>query len=146
MEQSKFSFDLTTTNAGAKLGFEVWINDQCMFNTDHVTDPILVTGVLPNDSVETEHTLKLILKNKQTEHTTISESGEILHDSCLTISQIKFDNIDLGQIVSDLAVYKHDFNGSQPAGEYQFFGTMGCNGSVNLKFTTPFYLWLLENM
>ena len=44
------------------------------------------------------------------------------------------------------AVYTHDFNGTQPEIEDTFFGEMGCNGTVSLRFTTPIYLWLLENM
>jgi hypothetical protein len=105
-----------------------------------------VTGNLPSDDVEAEHVLKLVLKNKQTEHTRLSESGEILNDACLTVSNLTFDSIKLGQIVNDLSIYEHDFNGTQSATKQQFFGTMGCNGTVELKFSTPIYLWLLENM
>ena len=146
MEQSKFSFELTPTNPAAELGFEAWINDQCVFNTDHVTESIVVTGILPDDNVETDHTLKIVLKNKLPEHTTISESGEILHDVCLEIAKLTFDDIELGQLVNELTVYKHDFNGTQQLSEHKFFGTMGCNGTVTLKFSTPIYLWMLENM
>jgi hypothetical protein len=146
MEQSKFSFNLNSTNPAAKLGFEAWINDQCVFDTDHVTESIVVTGILPNDNVETDHTLKMVLKNKLPEHTTISESGEISKDSCLTVSNLMFDNIALGQLVNKLTVYEHDFNGTQAITTQQFFGTMGCNGTVTLKFSTPIYLWMLENM
>jgi hypothetical protein len=146
MEQSKFSFELTTTNPSAKLGFEVWINDQCVFDTDHVVESLTITGSLPTDDIETEHTLSLVLKNKQSDHTTVSESGEILQDSCLTISQLKFDNIALGNLVNEIAVYEHDFNGSRAVINDRFFGIMGCNGTVTLKFATPIYLWLLENM
>lgn len=146
MEQTKFSFELNTTDPVAKLGFEAWINEQCVFDTEHVAESLTITGNLPNNDVEKEHTLKLVLKNKQFEHTKISESGEILHDACLTISQLKFDDIPLGILVDELSVYHHDFNGTQPALQDQFFGAMGCNGTVELKFTTPLYLWLLEKM
>jgi len=46
----------------------------------------------------------------------------------------------------DRAVYVHDFNGTGKFVNKQFFGEMGCNGTVELKFSSPFYLWLLENM
>jgi hypothetical protein len=146
MEQLKFSFELSPTNSNAALGFEAWINDQCVFDTDHVVEPMLVTGVLPNDAVETEHTLKLVLKNKQAHHTTISDSGEILKDSCLTISQLKFDEIAVGFNILQTAVYRHCSNGTSELVEHKFFECMGCNGTVELKFRTPIYLWLLENM
>ena len=146
MEQSKFSFELIPTNPAAELGFEAWINNQCVFNTDHVTESMVVTGILPDDNVETDHTLKIVLKNKLLEHTTISESGEILHDACLEITGLTFDDIELGQIVNELAVYEHNFNGNADQIKDKFFGTMGCNGTVTIKFSTPIYLWLLENM
>jgi hypothetical protein len=146
MENSKFSFKLTPTNPAAELGFEAWVNDQCVFDTNYVTESIVVTGVLPDDNVETDHTLKMVLKNKLPEHTTISESGEILHDACLEITGLTFDNIELGQIVDNLTVYEHNFNGNAESIKDKFFGTMGCNGTVTLKFSTPIYLWFLENM
>jgi hypothetical protein len=146
MKQPKFSFELTPTNPDAELGFEVWINDQCVFNTEHVQEFCTVTGMLPDDNNDAEHTLKLVLKNKQTEHTQISETGEILNDSCLTISQLKFDDIELNFNLWKTAVYQHNVNGTSELTDHKFFGTMGCNGTVELKFSTPIYLWLLENM
>jgi hypothetical protein len=49
-------------------------------------------------------------------------------------------------VLLNKAVYTHDFNGSQPPVDDKFFGDLGCNGTVSLKFTAPTYLWLLENM
>ena len=91
-------------------------------------------------------TLKFILKNKLPDHTQISNNGEILHDSCLKISKIAFDDIELEFNVLQNFTYKHDCNGTTELKEHQFFDTMGCNGTVELKFSTPIYLWLLENM
>jgi hypothetical protein len=62
------------------------------------------------------------------------------------VTEISLDEIDCIQIVQNLAVYRHNLNGNGPEIEDQFFGDLGCNGSVELKFTTPVYLWLLENM
>ena len=59
---------------------------------------------------------------------------------------VEFDDIEIDQIVSELAEYHHNFNGTQPAIVDQFYGEMGCNGTLRLEFTTPIYLWLLENM
>jgi hypothetical protein len=146
MEQLKFSFELTPTKSSAELGFEVWVNDQCVFDVDHVTETMSVSGILPNDDVEAEHVLKLVLKYKQVHHTTLSDSGEILDDACLKISKLKFDEIEVGYATLQTAVYWHNFNGTAELDKHKFFDTMGCNGSVELKFSTPIYLWLLENM
>ena len=93
-----------------------------------------------------EHTLKLILKNKTAAHTKIDEQGNILSDATLAISNLAFDEIKLGHMVTKLATYDHDFNGTKAPVQDQFYGEMGCNGTVSLGFTTPIYLWLLENM
>mgnify|MGYP003352455181 CR=1 FL=1 len=42
--------------------------------------------------------------------------------------------------------YRHDYNGTGQPTEDNFFGVLGCNGTVELRFTTPIYLWLLEHM
>jgi len=146
MESSKFSFVLTPTDPNSALGFEVWVNDQCVFVNESVTHPTTVVCDLPSDTVESDHRVKFILKNKLPEHTQISNCGEILHDSCLEISKLTFDDIELGFNVLQNFVYKHDCNGTSELKEHDFFGIMGCNGSVELKFSTPIYLWLLENM
>jgi hypothetical protein len=69
-----------------------------------------------------------------------------MSDKSITIENISFDEIALGQLVTELATYTHNFNGSQDTIEDQFYGSMGCNGIVRIEFTSPVYLWMLENM
>jgi hypothetical protein len=99
---------------------------------------------IPDD--EGEHEFKFVLKHKTPEHTVIDADGNITSDAVLSIANLAFDDIELGQVFVKQSVYHHDFNGSQAPVEDKFFGTMGCNGHVSLGFTTPIYLWLLENM
>jgi hypothetical protein len=63
----------------------------------------------------------------------------------VTVGSFEFEDINVNQIVQDLAVYTHDFNGSATKTQDKFFGSMGCNGTLSLKFSTPIYIWLLEN-
>jgi hypothetical protein len=135
---------VSPTNADSALGFEAWIDNTIMFDTNSVQTPTEVLIPIPDD--DAEHVLKLILKGKCADHTTVDSDGNILSDSRLTISDLAFDGIALGQIVYDKAVYTHDFNGTGSITSESFFGTMGCNGTVSLNFSTPIYLWLLENM
>jgi hypothetical protein len=71
--------------------------------------------------------------------------GEIVLDARLAIKDIEFDQIALNHIFTELSVYTHDFNGTGPQTSDKFYGEIGCNGIVELKFTTPVYIWLLEN-
>ena len=126
------------------LGTEVWIDDICVINVEHVDRIVHFSHEIPDD--DGEHELRIVMKHKITEHTELDNTGNIVRDVMLTISDIKFDDIDLGKIFFEKSIYTHDFNGSQPTVHDQFFGNMGCNGTVNLKFSTPVYIWLLDNM
>jgi hypothetical protein len=99
-----------------------------------------------DDADDESHVLTFVLSGKLPEHTQITEQGEIISDVTVRIEDIAFDDIVIDQIFSELAEYHHDFNGTQPAIIDRFYGEMGCNGTVRLEFTTPIYLWLLENM
>jgi hypothetical protein len=133
-----------TTNPDVPLGFEVWINDKKFFDTDHVIDTKTVLLEITDD--DGDHELRFVLKNKQSDHTQVDSDGNIVADACLTMSDIAFDGIMLGHMFTKLAKYTHNFNGSGDTTQNQFHGQMGCNGTVSLEFTTPVYLWLLENM
>jgi len=139
------TFDLDSSDYNAHLGFDVLLNDNVVFTTEHVTELTTVT-VEVNDDVDAEHELKFVLKNKTQDHTKVDEQGNILSDAMLSISNIAFDEIKLGHMFITQTVYHHDMNGSQDLFEDEFYGSMGCNGYVSLKFATPIYLWLLENM
>jgi hypothetical protein len=144
MENTKITFSVTNTNPAAKLGFETWLDDQLIVDINHVQT---ITEILiPVVDSEAEHVLKLVLKNKLSEHTVVNSSGDIESDSVLEICNLSFDEIALGQLVNEKTLYTHDFNGTATKSQHQFFGVMGCNGTVELKFTTPIYIWLLENM
>ena len=139
------TFNLATTDATAKLGFEAWINDRKVLDLDHVkeTQPVAVEL---DDQDNTEHELRLVLKNKTTAHTQVDEHGNIMSDARLQITDMAFDEIQLGHMFVEQAVYTHDFNGTGKAPVEKFYGELGCNGTVSLKFSTPMYLWFLEHM
>lgn len=145
MSTYQISCTVGTTNPTAQLGLEIWLDDQRLFNTDHVTDELLPLAFdLEED--ETDHELRFVMKGKTQDHTQIDTEGNILKDANLIIDKVAFDDIELKQVFVDHAVYCHDFNGTQLETTEKFYDTMGCNGTVSLKFSTPIYLWLLENM
>ena len=126
------------------LGTDVWIDNICVVNGELVDRIVHFSHVLEEDNAE--HELRIVMKHKTPDHTELDNAGNIIRDAMLSISDIKFDEIALGQVLLNKAVYTHDFNGSQPPVDDKFFGDLGCNGTVSLKFTAPTYLWLLENM
>jgi len=144
MNSMSITFDLDSSDYNCALAFDAVLDDVVVFSTDHVTAPKFVSIAVSDD--DSEHELKFVLKNKLSTHTKIDDQGNIVKDAVLTIANVTFDDIKLGHMFDKLAVYHHDHNGTTPAGQHRFYGDMGCNGHVSLKFTSPIYLWLLENM
>ena len=138
------SCTLNTTNPEAALGFEAWVDDQKLFDTDHVQAQQSIVMEIADD--DAEHELRFVLKNKTSSHTRVDEAGNIVSDAMLVVKDLAFDDIQLGNMVAEKAVYAHDFNGTGELTQAKFYGEMGCNGTVSLKFSTPVYLWLLEHM
>ena len=134
-----------TTNPEAKLGLEIWIDDTRLYENDHVTESAMPLQ-FDIEEDEADHELKFVMRGKTATDTKVNEQGEIVQDATLTITNVAFEEIELNQIVVDNAVYTHNFNGSQPEMQDKFYGVMGCNGTVSLKYATPIYLWLLEKM
>jgi len=144
MSTTSITFDLDSTNYTVPLAFEVLLNDTVVFATEHVAQPTAVEFDIADD--DGDHELKFVLKNKLSTHTVIDEHSNIVSDAVLSIANVAMDGIKLGHMFSEQTHYHHDFNGAELLAEYKFFGDMGCNGYVSLKFSTPIYLWLLENM
>jgi hypothetical protein len=144
MITAKISFDISPSDSACPLGVEVWIDQQQIFNTEHLADTVNVSHDIDED--DAEHELRVVLKNKLPEHTEVDTDGNITRDAVITVANFEFEEIDVNQVVQEQAVYHHNFNGSAAETQDKFFGSMGCNGTVSLKFSTPIYLWLLEHM
>jgi hypothetical protein len=95
---------------------------------------------------DAEHELRVVLKNKQPEHTQIDDQGNITKDAVLTIDRIEFDGIELNDLFIKNNEYRHSFNSTKEPTVNKCYQEMGCNGTVSLKFKTLFYLWLLETI
>ena len=144
METFDISFDLTSSDYDCGLGFEVFYNNKQILNIDHCRSSTMLAFTL--DAEEGDQELKFIMKNKTMEHTTVDENNKIVNDACLNISNFTIDSAELGHTFLEQCKYHHDFNGSQDPVVDKFYGDMGCNGTVILKFSSPVYLWMLETV
>jgi len=134
-----------TTDASAPLGIEMWVDDVLIHNIAHVQQATSLSAAVADEDGK-EHELKFVLKNKLPEHTKIDEAGNIVKDVLITINDLEFDGIKLGHVFNTHATYSHNYNNTAADIVEPFNGVAGCNGTISLKFTTPAYLWLLENM
>ena len=143
-EQINLSFTISTTDYSVPLGIRVSLDRNVIYENTHVMDETHVEYPMPDE--DSEHELIFEMFGKSHEHTKIDNAGNILSDAVLTIADVEIDGINIDYLFQTLAVYRHDFNGTQAAIEEKCYGTMGCNGTVQFNFTSPIYLWLLENM
>lgn len=135
---------IAPSNAQSPVGVRILLDNCEIFSQAAVTESIDFVYNLEED--EAEHELAFEMFGKTAKHTVIDDAGNILQDAMLKISAISLDDIDIDQLVYDKSVYGHDFNGTQDPIEDKFYGNMGCNGTVRLQFSTPVYIWLLENL
>jgi hypothetical protein len=144
MDKIKLNLDISNPSEFNNLGIELWLNKTMFF--DNLISPGTHHIIHEFESDDSNHILKIKLKNKTHEHTKINSAGEIESDVLINISNIALDEILIDQLMYEKAEYVHDGNGSQTIAVHKFYGNLGCNGHVQLNFSSPVYLWLLENM
>jgi len=156
MNPIKLEFDIGTTDAECELGVKITLDGLVIHNNPHLTETYHVSHDISDE--DGEHELAIELYGKLPQHTKIDDQGNIVKDAVITVENFNIDDIDISSILTcypnqqypdvpaHVIQYAHDFNGTQPALIDHFHGSMGCNGTVTLKFTSPVYLWLLENM
>jgi hypothetical protein len=138
---------LTVTNASDayNMGIELWLDAAKFF--DNTISPGQHHIVHDFDSTaDGDHVFKIVLKNKDATNTRVDEVGNIIEDALINIKGLSFDDIEIDQVMHEMAEYVHDANGTRELASHRFYGDLGCNGTVCLSFATPLYLWLLENM
>ena len=138
------SCSISNTDPSVPLGLEVWLDQKLIFDQPRISGPIQFVHIIPDE--DGEHEIRWVMKNKTIEQTKMDEQGNIIKDACLVIKDVKLDDIELGEIFNNVARYYHNFNGTGEPTEQNFYGEMGCNGIILMKFSTPAYLWLLENL
>ena len=144
MTTVRFTCVVSSTDFSVPLGMEIWLDGHRFFDTDHVNQTCTIQHDISDD--DGDHELRFVLKNKLSDHTQVDAQGNIIRDARLTVSGIEFDGIDCDYLATTVAEYQHDFNGTGESTTQRFYGELGCNGTVSLKFSTPIYIWLLENM
>lgn len=127
-----------------------------------IGDEVVKSGTITGASDETEYIefdyetdadapcLKISLLNKTDQDTVQNEDKTaIVKDLLLNIVSVEIDEIDLGNLIYSLSEY----HPNRPV-DYQGETTqlvkncvnLGWNGTWQLQWVNPFYIWLLENI
>lgn len=93
---------------------------------------------------EGEQVIVVEMYDKRDDDTVVDENENIIKDVILKIDNISFDDVDLNELVQMGSMY-------YPKSEYapevlNQCINLGWNGRWELKFSSPTYLWLLENL
>lgn len=123
--------------------FEVYLNDSKIFESTALTQAQIVACDI--DETPADHVLKLVMSGKNRRHTQIDSAGEIVSDIYFQINRLEFEELDMSEIFClGKPCYSHSFNSSNPEFVDEFYGQLGCNGTVCIEFFTPIHLWLLD--
>jgi len=155
-EKLKFKLELYATMWDKPPHVEVVINDKSFFKDD-------IRGTEDNpDLIEFEHELQenekyelKIIRSGKTNSQTVVENGKMIKDQLLHIKYIEIDEIDIGPLVYE-GIYTPEYpepwatqqreSGQDLKDSFKNVTQMGFNGTWGLKFDSPFYMWLLENL
>jgi hypothetical protein len=156
IEKLKFRLELWSTHWDKPPIAEIFINDH-----SHYKSEIKSTEDNPT-RIEFEHTLEenkkynlKIVRSNKSKGQTVLENDEIIKDQTLHIKSIEIDEIDIGALVYE-GLYTPEYPepwatqqkkiGNELPKSFKNVTTMGHNGHWELQFTSPFYMWLLENL
>jgi hypothetical protein len=97
------------------------------------------------DDAVADHKFEIVLSNKCAEQTKVDQHGQIIEDVLAEVYDVKINEIEIEQVFYKQSLYFHDSNGYSKPMVGQFFRQLGCNGTVKFEFSTPGYVWLMEN-
>jgi hypothetical protein len=156
-EKLKFKLELYATMWDKPPHAEILIRDKSHFTGD-------ITGTEDKPTVvEFEHEFtegeeyNLIIERsgKVQNQTVINDKGDRLKDQLLHIKSIEIDEIDISGLVYE-GVYTPKYPepwatqqraaGVELQESFKNVTCIGHNGTWEFKFTSPFYMWLLENL
>jgi hypothetical protein len=148
MHEEKLNFVITLSGTywDRRPQFSVWLDDHVVTQSEISSEAEQIVS-FERSVDEGPHTLKIRLENK-TNADTVIENGQVVKDMLLNIDDITIDDISIGNLLWS-AEYKLDekqiFQG-QEIDHLDGCVNLGWNGTYILKFTSPFYIWLLEKL
>lgn len=141
-----FSCDIVSSDPSIPLSLTILRDSAVILELNPVPASYKFEHSFEDSDVVEEHTLEFVLENKLPEHTQIDEQGNIVQDVTVTISNKTFESVLIDTVFNQKTQYHHNFNGTGDAIDDEFHSVMGCNGRARFTFTTPIYLWMLENL
>jgi len=148
MTEEKLSFVVTLSGAfwDRRPQFSIWLDDHQVVNSE-ISNIAQQTFNFERTIDKGAHTLKIRLENKSYNDTLI-ENGEVVKDMLLNIDDIIIDDISLGNLLwsAEYILDRPQEYKGQTIDHLDGCVNLGWNGTYILKFSSPFYIWLLEKL
>jgi hypothetical protein len=156
-ETLNFKIGLSGTSDKKQTEFKISINGNTLVHSK-LTKPVNETEYFEfaHDISEGDNTLEISLLNKGFGDTVLGADGNIVNDMLLNIDSIEIDEIDLGSLKWTLSSYEPLYperyraeakkRSEELSSSVKNCVNLGWNGTWKLPFTSPFYIWLLENI
>jgi hypothetical protein len=145
-ETLNFKISLTGTFWDRRPQCSVWLDDHVVTQSEITRSAEQIVS-FERRLDEGPHTLKIRLENKTTADTII-ENSDVVKDMLLNIDDITIDDISLGNLLwsAEYILDKKQTYKGQEIDHLDGCVNLGWNGTYTLKFTSPFYIWLLEKL
>ena len=145
-ENLNSSISLTGTYWDKHPQFSVWLDDHVVTQTEIVSSAEQIVS-FERRVDEGAHELKIRLENK-TNTDVVIENGEVVKDMLLNIDDITIDDISLGNLLwsAEYILDRPQEYKGQTIDHLDGCVNLGWNGTYVLKFSSPFYIWLLEKL
>jgi hypothetical protein len=146
LEKLHFKIGLSATYWDKKPIYSIAVNDQSVVASTAVStesDEIFYAE-FDCEVAEGPVSLKIRLENKDESDTIQNEDKtEILKDILFNIVSVNIEEVELGTLIYSKSIFTGD-NVDRPVLDNCI--NLGWNGTWELKFDSPFYIWLLENI
>jgi len=156
-EKLKFKLELYATMWDKPPVAEILINDKSFIKKE-ITGTQEKPDVIEFDyDCEEDNNYSLIINRsgKGKNQTILDEKNKIIKDQLLHIKKIEIDEIDIDALVYE-GVYTPEYpepwatqqreSGNDLKDSFKNVTQMGFNGEWKFTFSSPFYMWLLENL
>ena len=142
----RLELDISANNDCTDIVIEVYVDQALIFQSTAQQQQQTVTYEISEDPGD--HELQLVMSGKNFTHTIVDSNGQITSDIFFTINRLEFEELDMRKLfcLGQRSRHRHSFNSTQPEFDDEFYGDIGCNGTVFIPFSTPIYLWLSNNL
>ena len=140
-----FKFDIDTTDPSCAFAIKVLLDSNEVWNCSHLVNKQTVE-IAVNDNNQGSRCVEIHVSGKTQNDTKIDSNGNIVKDSLIKINNIQIHDVPIDHVFYSRSTYCHDFNGTADSVTVKFTEFAGCNGYIKFDFSSPVYLWLLENV